>query len=92
MLLDERFNESEDRPDVKSAIRFLSIGNVRIQLADLGFQQRHVVNEKMRHTMQFYEPAIKLHSPEDTRIGGVSLTCFSSEVYSWARVAQNDLD
>ncbi len=48
MLLDERFNESEDRPDVEPAIRLFFIGNIRLRLADLGFQQLHVINQKMR--------------------------------------------
>ena len=66
MLLDERFNESEDRPDVESAIRFFLVSKDRIQLSDLGFEQIHVVNQKMRHALQFYEPIIEVHSSENT--------------------------
>ena len=62
MLLDERFNESEHSPNVEAAISFFFFGDVRIQFADLGSQQRHVINEKMRHALQFYEPIIKIHS------------------------------
>jgi len=62
MLLHERFNESEDRPNVEPAISLLFVGDVWIPFTHLGLQQSNIIDQKTRHPLQFCEPIIKIHS------------------------------
>jgi hypothetical protein len=62
VLLRERLNEREDCPDVKATIRLVQVGRIGDTCADLALQSPHIVNQKMRHALQFLKPTVQIHS------------------------------